>query len=113
MVIKRSFTKIIRPDETKNTTKFILIDAVGPGAAATGLKVGDVVVPTAIISLVLDGGASFRPMLDEKNVAAIVTYESLDEFAIQTDNGSEFVSLDHGDAAKSFGADAPRDAEAA
>lgn len=103
MVIRRVLQKIIRPDETKNTTKFILVDAVGPEAAAAGIKVGDIVVPTAIISLILDGGASFRPMVEERNVAAVITDAGLDEFAIQNDSGSEFVSIDHQDAAQSFG----------
>lgn len=104
LLIKRTLAKIVRPDETSNTTKFILIDAVGPGAAAAGLMVGDIVVPTAMTGIVLDGGAVFRPMLEERNVAAIVTDVLMSEFVVQIDNGSEYVSIDDERAAKSYGA---------
>ena len=114
MVMKRMLTSIVRPDETRGTTKFVLIDAVGPGAAAAGLKVGDVVVPSSMSHVVLDGGVSFRPLIEEANVALIVTDVSLDELVVQSDGGSQYVPFDDAIAAKSLGEQpADRKSEAA
>ena len=70
IVIRLTESTIVRPDETKNTTKLLLIDAVGPGIK--DLKVGDIVMPTAIIGISMEGGASFRPMAEDKNIALVV-----------------------------------------
>jgi len=103
VVIKRVLSSIVRPDETKNTTKFVLIDAVGPGAQAAGLKVGDVVLAAKLSSFVLDGGAFFRPILDEKDIMFWATDLALDELLVQTDSGGNYVQFNAKDAAKSFG----------
>lgn len=113
MVMKRMLTSIVRPDETKGTTKFVLIDAVGPGAAAAGLKVGDVVVPSSMSHVVLDGGVSFRPLVEEANVALIVTDVSLDELLVQSDGGSQYVAFSDPMAAKSLGDVSQQESEAA
>jgi len=102
IVIKRILANIVRPDETKNTTKFVLIDAVGSEAQAAGIKVGDVVLPDKLSNILLDGGVSFRPIVDEKDIRAIVTDVTLDELMVQTDNGSKFVTFDADDAAQSL-----------
>ena len=65
VVVKRILSTIIRPDETKNTTKFVLIDGVGPDAAAAGIKVGDIVLVEAGVScstrLTTSGARRFHP----------------------------------------------------
>jgi hypothetical protein len=102
VVIKRMLASIVRPDETKGTTKFVLIDGVGPQAEAAGIKVGDVVLPEKMSQITLDGGFVFRPLIDEKEIMAIVTGVTVDELMVQTDNGSKFVAFDAEDAAKSL-----------
>ena len=100
VVVKRILSTIVRPDETKNTTKFVLIDGVGPGIH--DVKVGDIVLPYQMGNIQLDGGVSFRPILDEKDIRAIVMDVTLDELVVQTDSGSHFVSFDDKDAARSL-----------
>jgi putative aminopeptidase FrvX len=102
IVIKRMMSVIVRPDETKHTSKFILVDAVGSEAQEAGIKVGDIVVPESMKNLALDGGVIFRPILDEKTVMGFMTEVSLDELLVQTDNASKFVPFDADDAAKSI-----------
>jgi hypothetical protein len=102
VVTKRIMSTILRPDETKNTTKFVLIDGVGPGAQAAGIKVGDIVLPSKMGNIQLDGGVRFRPIVDEEDIRAIVNDVPLEEFVVQTDNGSHFVPFDDKDAAKSL-----------
>lgn len=102
IVVKRVLHTIVRPDETKNTTKFLLVDGVGSDAAAAGIKVGDIVLAQKFGNILLDGGVSFRPLVDEKDVRAWVTGVSLDELVVQTDNGSEFVPFQDMSAAKSL-----------
>jgi hypothetical protein len=113
VVIKRSSSSIVRVDETK-VTKFVLVDAVGPGAEAKGIKVGDVVVAKTLSHIVMDGGTSFRPSLEEESIAFFVADLALDELAVQTDSGAEFVPLDSPKAAQPLGASpAKRESEAA
>lgn len=103
IVIKRSRTTILRPDETKNISKFVLVDAVGLEAAAAGIKVGDVILPTNIANIFLDGGTNFRPLVEEKNVAAVVRdFDLAGEFIVQSESGARFVGFDHEEAAKSM-----------
>lgn len=103
VVVKRLLSFIVRPDETKNTTKYVLIDAVGTGAEAAGIRVGDIVLPSKMGNIVLDGGVSFRPLLDEEDIRGWATDVTLAELVVQNDSGSEFVSFDNKDAAKPFG----------
>jgi hypothetical protein len=102
-VVKRLLSFIVRPDETRNTTKFVLIDAVGAGAEAAGIRVGDVVLPSKMGNIQLDGGTSFRPLLDEEDIRAFIADVPLTDFVVQNDSGSEFVAFDHKDAAKPLG----------
>lgn len=103
-----SVSIIIRPDETKGTTKLVLIDAVSPEFAEKGLKVGDVVLPSKVSNVVMDGGASFRPVVHEQDVLLVVrNWASLSEFRIQTENGSEYVPFGDPKAAPSLGYVAP------
>lgn len=103
MAIKKSASAIVLVDETK-VTKFILVDAVGDEAAAAGIKVGDVVVPTALANIVMSGG--FRPILEEKSVAFFVTDLVAGDLLVQTEAGTRFVPLDSPEAAAPLGAEA-------
>lgn len=103
VVVRKHNSAIVRPDETK-TTKFVLLDAVGPDCEARGLRVGDVVLPIKINTLVLDNGAAFRPMLDEADIALVVRgWSSLDEFVVQTESGTKYVPFADPLAAASLG----------
>jgi hypothetical protein len=103
MTIKRSESKIIRIDETK-VTKYLLVDAVGPGAAAKGVKVGDLLVVLKLRHIVQDAGLVYVPFADEEDIALFVTDVAPNELLIQTLSGKEFVQFDSPDAAESFGA---------
>lgn len=111
VVIKRVFSTIVRVDETKETTKFVLIDAVGPDAAAQGFKVGDIVLPTQMANIKLDGGAFFRPLVNADYVAAHLTDVNVEELGIQTDGGGEYVAFGAPRAAISL-AESPAEARA-
>lgn len=105
IVIRRPTSTILRADPTKGTTKYLLLDAVGPDCEARGLKVGDVVVPIKINSVVIDNGTAFRPFVEEKEVALIVRdWASLDEFHVQTENAAEYVPFSDPKAALPLGA---------
>ena len=113
MVIKRSESQIILADETK-VTKFVLVDAVGSDAAASGIKKGDLVVPKALGQIVLEGGTRFCPFLEEKDVGFFVRDVGLDELLVQTNSGARYVPFNSEDAAKSIGAEEVlRESEAA
>ena len=103
MMIRKSESTIILTNEAQ-VTKFLLVDAVGPDARAAGIKVGDLVVVTALKNIVLDAGAVYLPMSEEKDVALIVTDLPLDALLVQTAGGKKFVPLDSSEAAKSLGA---------
>lgn len=103
MVIRRSSSTIIIGDDTK-VTKFLLVDAVGEGAAKAGVKVGDIVVPVALTNIVLDSGYSFCPFLEEKNIAFFVRDVNVDQLLIQTPAGTKYVPFDSPEAAKAVGA---------
>jgi co-chaperonin GroES (HSP10) len=107
IVVKRILSTIVRPDETKNTTKFVLVDAVGPAALAAGIKVGDIVLPNKMGNIQLDGGVSFRPIVNEEDIRAIVHGVTLDELVVQTNSGSHFVPFGDKDAARSLCEDVP------
>ena len=104
IVIKPSRSTIVRTDETKQT-KFMLLDAVAPDLESKGLKVGDIVMPLKINQIVLDAGSMFRPVVNEQDVAIIVRdWKSLDEFHVQTENGTQYVPFSDPKAAPSLGA---------
>jgi len=104
IVVRPTKSTIVRPDETAGITKYLLLDAVGPDLEAKGLRVGDVVVPLKINSLVLDGGVVFIPFVQEENVALVVRdWKSLDEFHVQIDSGAQYVPFTDPRAAPSRG----------
>lgn len=108
IVVRRPTSSIVRPDATKGTTKYLLLDAVGPGAHAAGLRAGDVVVPVKVNTVVLENGAALRPFVEEREVALVLRdWASLDEFHVQTESGAEYVPFDDPRAAPSLGARAP------
>lgn len=112
IVIKRMLESIVRPNETKDTTKFILIDAVGPGAEAAGIKKGDVVLPVAMGVIMLDGQVSIRPTVEEDKIGFFVVDVGPEDLAIQTENGRDYVPFNDPRAAKPLGASAPTVPEA-
>ena len=103
MTIKKSDSKIIRVDQTK-VTKYLLVDAAGPGAVAEGIHVGDLVVVTSIRHIVQDAGMVFVPFSDEKDVALFATDVTLDDLLVQIPSGKEFVPFDSPEAMQSVGA---------
>ena len=104
VVIKSVPSSIVRPDETKGTTKLVLLDAIGPDLTEKGLKVGDVVLPSKVSSIVMEGGSSFRPVVNEADVILVVrNWSSLSEFRVQTESGAEYVAFDDPRAAPSLG----------
>jgi hypothetical protein len=102
VVVKRVLSAIVRPDETRETTKFVLVDAVGPDAAAKGVKVGDVILPTAMSNIKLDGGVSVRPIVPEAGIAAFLTGVDVAQLAVQTDGATEYVAFGDPRAAQSI-----------
>jgi hypothetical protein len=105
VVIKPSRSSILKPDQTKGITKFVLLDAVSPELEAKDIRVGDVVVPFAISNVMLEDGAMFRPIVDDENIKLFVRdWKSLDEFHVQTDNGAAYVPFGDPRAAISLGA---------
>jgi hypothetical protein len=109
IVIQRRKSAVVRPDETRDTTKLILVDAVGPIAAAAGIRVGDVVLPNAMGNIVLDGGVSFRPILSEANVLATMVGLRVEEMLIQVEGATKFVPFGDAEAAQSLAESPPPD----
>jgi hypothetical protein len=109
VVIQRRKSAVVRPDETRDTTKLILVDAVGPIAAAAGIRVGDVVLPNAMGNIVLDGGVSFRPILSEANVLATMVGLRVEEMLIQVEGATKFVPFGDAEAAQSLAESPPPD----
>ena len=111
MLIKKVRSSIIRPDETKNTTKFVLVDAVGIGVK--GIKVGDVVVPKALGEIVLDQGTIRRPWLEKTGWLFRVTDIDIEkDLKVQTDDGTKYVEFGSSEAAQPLG-ESPRAEEKA
>lgn len=105
MMIKRSDSTIILTDAAK-VTKYVIVDAVGPGAEAKGIKVGDVVIVTQLKTIVQDGGRVFIPFCEEKDVALFVTDVDIEQdLLIQRPDGKEFVRFDDEQAMLSVGVD--------
>ena len=111
MLIKKVRSSIIRPDETKNTTKFVLVDAVGIGVK--GIKVGDVIVPKALGQIVLDQGTVYRPWLEKTGWLFRVTDIDIEkDLKVQTDDGTKYVEFGSSEAAQPLG-ESPRAEEKA
>lgn len=60
IAITKTSSTIVTPDIHKNVTKFVLIDAVSPEAAAEGFAVGDLVIAKAMHNIFLKGGTYHR-----------------------------------------------------
>lgn len=103
LVIKRGTSPIVQTDEARANTKFLLVDAVGPGVV--GIKPGDVVLHAIknMPCVTLEGGMENYPVIDEKDVLAIATDVDLNEFVIQSKKASEFVAMNDPNAAKPLG----------
>ena len=105
MMIKRSDSTIILTNAAK-VTKYVLVDAVGPGAAGKGIKVGDVVVITSLRNIVQDAGRVFIPFCKEEDVALFVTDVAIEtDLLMQVPKGDEFVAFDDPRAMQSVGVD--------
>jgi len=102
-VMRKVLSAIVRPDDTRNTTKFVLIDAVGTSVRQAGLKPGDVVLSNTLSLIQMDGGISVRPILAEENVVAIVVDVEPGDLWVQNENGTRYVPLDSPEAAPPLG----------
>ncbi len=112
MVVKRASSTIHIGDPTK-VTKFILVDAVGAGAAAAGVKAGDIIVPKSLSQIVMENGTSFCPFLEEKDIAFFVRDLLPGEMLIQSASGTKYVGLESPEAAEVFGGQETEESKAA
>jgi len=103
-VLERAPSVILRPDETKETTTIVLIDALGPDAEAAGLKVGDMILPNRVTNMKFYGGSSIRPSIEEKDVKYWATDVDKKRLVVQNENGTKYVDFDDPEAAKSLAA---------
>ena len=111
LAITRRSSTIVLSDEKKGASTFIYVDAVGPDAEAAGIKVGDMVTPKAVptqkgftylfLTVLTDEG--HRPLIEEPNIAAVVSDLDLREFLVQTESASRYVPFDSDEAAKPLG----------
>jgi len=105
MAIRKSESAIILTDEAK-VTKFILVDSVGPIAAAEGIKVGDLVIAKALGNIVMDSGTFFIPICEEQNIVFHVEEVDQSQLLVQTKNGRRFVTFESDEAAPNVSAEA-------
>jgi hypothetical protein len=105
MVIRKTESLIILSDQAK-VTKFILVDAVGTEAAAKGIKVGDLVIASALGNIVMDRGTVYLPICEEKNIVFFVEDVTPDQLLVQDKGGHNFVAFDSDDAAPNVAAPA-------
>ena len=108
VVIMKTPSKILRPDETRGTTKFVLVDAIGAGLEGVEInglliKPGSIVLPRMIHDIKADGGMKFWPLVKLENIAGVATEVADGDFAIQIDNGTEYVPFGDERAAKPLG----------
>lgn len=105
MVIRKTESLIILSDQAK-VTKFILVDAVGLDAAAKGIKVGDLVIASALGNIVMDRGTVYLPICEEKNIVFFVEDVTQDQLLVQDKGGHNFVAFDADEAAPNVAAPA-------
>lgn len=105
MVIRKTESLIILSDQAK-VTKFILVDAVGLDAAAKGIKVGDLVIASALGNIVMDRGTVYLPICEEKNIVFFVEDVERDQLLVQDKGGHNFVAFDSDEAAPNVAAPA-------
>ena len=103
MTIRKQESSIILTDEAR-VTKFILVDAVGPDAAAKGVKVGDLVVAKALGNIVMDAGTLYIPICEEPNIVFFVEEVEQGQLLVQNKTGKRFVAFDSDDAAPNVSA---------
>jgi hypothetical protein len=105
MVIRKSESLIILTDQAK-VTKFILVDGVGPDAAAKGIRIGDLVIASALGNIVMDRGTVYLPVCEEKNIVFFVEDVEMDQLLVQDKSGNNYVAFDSEDAAPNVAAPA-------
>lgn len=105
MVIRKTDSLIITSDQAK-VTKFILVDAVGPEAATKGVKVGDLVIASALGNIVMDRGRTYLPICEEKNIVFFVEDVKQSDLLVQDKSGNNFVAFDAEEAAPNVAAPA-------
>jgi hypothetical protein len=110
MVIRKSESLIILTDQAK-VTKFILVDGVGPDAAAKGIQIGDLVIASALSNIVMDRGTVYLPVCEEKNIVFFVEDVEMDQLLVQDKSGNNYVAFDSDEAAPNVAA-AAREPEA-
>lgn len=72
IAISQISTSIAAPDPTKGVTKFVMLEEVSPAAEAEGYRVGDLVLPRAINSIFLRGGAFHRAVFSFEEILCVV-----------------------------------------
>jgi hypothetical protein len=72
VAITKLSERIIAPDATKNVTKFVLLEEISPEAEAKGYRRGDLVLPRAINSIFLKGGAYHRAVFSIDEILCVV-----------------------------------------
>lgn len=93
IVITKLKSAIVTPDETRGVTKFMLVDAVGPEAAAAGYKRGDLVLPRAMNNIFLHGGTYHRVICDAKEIlTAVEDWDPKDFLVTAEDDAPKSVS---------------------
>jgi len=97
LVITKPRSSIVLADPTKETSKFLLIDAA---AEDTGYKEGDMVMPSEIGKIHLFGGIYQRPLLDKSKVVVGVEDWNPDDLLIQNEGAGKFVEFGASDAAR-------------
>jgi hypothetical protein len=105
MVIRKTDSLIILTDQAK-VTKFILVDGVGPDAATKGIKVGDLVIASALGNIVMDRGTVYLPICEEKNIVFFVEDVKPEQLLVQDKGGNNYVAFDSEDAAPNVAAPA-------
>lgn len=79
VAITKLSERIIAPDATKNVTKFVLLEEISPEAEAKGYKQGDLVLPRAMNSIFLKGGAYHRVVFSIDEIVCVVHDLPLDD----------------------------------
>jgi hypothetical protein len=97
IVITRPRSTIILVDASKDTSKFLLVDAAHPD---TGYKPGDLVMPGAWGKIHLFGGSYHRPILNKASIVTDVTDWQPRHLLIQNDAATKFVPFDSTEAAR-------------
>jgi len=79
IAITRVSSAIVAPDATRGVTKFAVLEAVSPEAAAVGLNPGDIVMAKTMHNIFLKGGTYHRVTFPADEVICVVREVALSE----------------------------------